>query len=476
MSIITKSDNTQKVFLSENTINVFDILKNNYPYILKSMENENFTLKYDECNLFKELVYDNQVVGFCSYDFSREFITAAINNIYILPDFRGKRIFLGELEKTMKEHNKPSIMEPTRLVVELLIKYGYAVKVSENIVASAIEFIVPGTHVQSNKPYNGDELSTHFYDLNICRCIHILDLEKSHIAYSSPLNYDLIHYELADVDEEYFKNLVEFFKNNELSLMDAILKLEENLPLINYTLEEVIGGEGEFSSYIESLIDDAHVTRSKAIKIKQQIKEEYEAGMILNESLLIRLAYLFNENPNPTITSHEEVCSYCNMPIDGHDKYCHFCGINLDYDILEAEKNLLESFTFEKSTFREDILFIAYKFLKLIDEGIDFEYSVFTIENTYNISWDDLKLFLDKNSYFNHGVITSDGYEFINNHPLYYWEKFHMDAVNYSDFEKYFYEHENVNPVKICMDYLNQFENDECIREIIDEINTNCYE
>lgn len=478
MNIIEKEDNTQKVFLSENTLDVLEILQENYDYIYESMRQEGFNLKYGECNLFKELVFDNKVVGFCSYDFSREFITAAINNIYVLPEFRGNKLFLGEIIKTMEEHNKPSIMEPTRFIVELLIKYGFACKINENIVASAIEFVIPGEHVLSNIDYDNEELSTHFYDLSICASIHILDLDKSHIAYSAPLNHDILKYDCLDyrnsMDEDYFKQISQLFKDNDVELMNIMLDLESNLPIKNYTLEEVIGQEGEFSFYIESLIDDAHVTHERALKIKQQIREEYEAGMILNESLLIRLAYLFEENPKPTITSHDETCPYCSMPIDDHDRYCHFCGINLSYNPEEMQDDLFNSINTENDEFGEDIRFIAYKFLKLIDEKIELEYSIFTIENTYNVSWRNLKEFLDKNDYFSGGSITDEGYQFMRGHPLHFWEKYRMDVVDYTDFEDYFYSHENSSPVEICLDYLKQFGDDECIVKIIDEINKDC--
>ena len=478
MNIIEKEDNTQKVFLSENTLDVLEILQENYDYIYESMRQEGFNLKYGECNLFKEIVFDNKVVGFCSYDFSREFITAAINNIYVLPEFRGNKLFLDEIKKTMEEHNKPSIMEPTRFIVELLIKYGFACKINENIVASAIEFVIPGEHVLSNIDYDNEELSTHFYDLSICASIHILDLNKSHIAYSAPLNHDILKYDCLDyrnsMDDDYFKQISQLFKENDVELMDIMLDLESNLPIKNYTLEEVIGKEGEFSFYIESLIDDAHVTHEKALKIKQQIREEYEAGMILNESLLIRLAYLFEENPKPTITSHDETCPYCSMPIDDHDRYCHFCGINLSYNPEEMQDNLLNSINTERDEFGEDIRFIAYKFLKLIDEKIELEYSIFTIENNYNVSWRYLKEFLDKNDYFSGGSITDEGYQFMRGHPLHFWEKYRMDVVDYTDFEDYFYSHENSSPVEICLDYLKQFGDDECIVKIIDEINKDC--
>ncbi len=471
MDIIIKDNNNQRVFLSENNLDVIEILQENYPYIYDAIENEGFILKYRECNLFKELVFEKKVVGFCSYDFSREFITAALNNIYVLPEFRGNKLLLSELIKTMEEHNKPSIMEPTRLVVELLIDYGFACKINDNIVASAIEFIVPGEHVITNADYANEELSTHYYDLSICASIHILDWNRKHIAYSAPLNYDILHYDdIGTVDEEYVDGLIDFYKKNDVKLMEAILKLEENLPIKNYTLEEIIGDDENFSFYMETLINDAHVTHTKALEIKQQMKEEYEAGMILNESLLIRLAYLFNQNSSPTITSHVEVCPYCEMPIDDHDKFCHFCGINLNYDPYEMQNSLFKSLNTSKSDFNEDIRFIAYKFLKLIDEKIELEYSIYTIENTYNIDWEDLNSFLHKNNYFKNNSITSEGYEFLNSHPLHFWQKYNMDVVNYTDFENYFYNHPDSNPVEVCLNYLSQSDDDEYVLEIINEL------
>nr|WP_294999210.1 GNAT family N-acetyltransferase [uncultured Methanobrevibacter sp.] len=475
MDIIIKDDNTQKVFLTENTLDVCEILEEHYLYILESIRNEEFLLKYDECNLFKELVFEKKVVGFCSYDFSREFITASMNNIYVLPEFRGNGIFYDELKRTMQNHNKPSIMEPTRLVVELLIKYGLARKVTDSLVASAIEFVIPANHVMSNADYANEELSTHFYDLGISRCIHILDLKKHLVAYSSPLNYDLIHYDdISSIDDDYFNCICDLFKDNAVELMNSVLMLEESLAIRNYTLDEVIGKGDEFSIYIESLIDDAHVTRAKALEIKEQIREEYEAGMILNESLLIRLAYLFDEGNEPSITSHDETCPYCSMPIDDHDRYCHFCGINLNYNPDEMQDSLITTIGTYESDFSEDIRFVAYKFLILIDEGIDLDYSIFTIENNYNISWDNLNDFLDKNGYFGEGKITSEGYDFINSHPLHFWQKYQMDIVDYTDFENYFYSHNYLDPKEICLNYLKQFSDDEYIVELIEEIQNDC--
>ena len=150
MNYLKRDDNTQRIFLTESALNVEDILKEKYDYIWDAINDENFILKSPECNLFKELLYDNKVVGFCSYDFSRQFMTVALNNIYILHNFRRKGIFYRELKKIIETHQKPSIVEPTHLIVEILIKYGFAQKINDNIVASAIEFVIPGHNVISD--------------------------------------------------------------------------------------------------------------------------------------------------------------------------------------------------------------------------------------------------------------------------------------------------------------------------------------
>lgn len=479
INYLLRDNNTQKVFLTENTIDIKDLLTENYNYIINSIIKENFILKSDECNLFKELVYDNKVVGFCSYDFSREFMTAALNNIYILPEFRGNGLFLEELKKTMNEHHKPSIIEPTRHIVELLIKYGFAKKINENIVASAIEFIVPGEHVLTNKKIiNEEELSTHFYDLNICASIHVLDMNRCIIAYSLPLNDDIIRFNCiekrSEINDDYFNGIIELFNRKEDKILEILVELEEHLPIKKLSLEEVIGSDDELSHYIETLIDDAHVTYAKALEIKEQIREEYEAGMILNESLLIRLAYLFNIPEEPTLITHDETCPYCNMPLDSHDKYCHYCGINLSYNADEIENNLIDSINQFDSNINneEDIRYIAYKFLKMIYEKINFEYAIFMCENNFNIDFNELKKFLKENNYIMDENITQNGINFLNNHPLFFYEKYQMDIVDYTKFEKYFWENSDLNPKEICLSFLEKYD-DEYIDEIKEEIKRN---
>lgn len=45
-----------------------------------------------------------------------------------------------------------------------------------------------------------------------------------------------------------------------------------------------------------------------------------------------------------------------------------------------------------------------------------------------------------------------------------------MSNINYTDFEKFFYENNDLNGIEICLKYLNQLGDDEDIREIVEEI------
>ena len=59
--LIIRDDNTQKVFLSESSFDVMDILNKHYDYILEEIQNEGIILKGQTCNLFKEWFHTLQI-------------------------------------------------------------------------------------------------------------------------------------------------------------------------------------------------------------------------------------------------------------------------------------------------------------------------------------------------------------------------------------------------------------------------------
>ena len=53
---------------------------NEYPYL------KDYEYRFDEYDLFNEIVYDEKVVGFST--FTEEYGTFTLNDVYILPEFR----------------------------------------------------------------------------------------------------------------------------------------------------------------------------------------------------------------------------------------------------------------------------------------------------------------------------------------------------------------------------------------------------
>lgn len=49
-----------------------------------------------------------------------------------------------------------------------------------------------------------------------------------------------------------------------------------------------------------------------------------------------------------------------------------------------------------------------------------------------------------------------------------------MEIIDYTDFESYFYSHDELTPMEICINYLNELDADEYILEIIEEIEKDC--
>ena len=115
----------------------------------------------------KEVLYDDVVVGFAIYDKKgavkhQDFpnlITLVL--IYILPEYRGKRLMYSEIKDTMSLHPNCifSIDLPNFHIIKSLINNGYATKLNEHIV------YLGDTPITAQ--VNGDTYFYPLYDLRI---------------------------------------------------------------------------------------------------------------------------------------------------------------------------------------------------------------------------------------------------------------------------------------------------------------------
>jgi len=83
-----------------------------------------------------------------------------------------------------------------------------------------------------------------------------------------------------------------------------------------------------------------------------------------------------------------------------------------------------------------------------------------------------LKKYLNENNYIKDKIITEEGIEFLNSHPLHYYEKYKMDIIDYTKFEDYFWNNSDLSGEEICLKFLDQYD-DEYSNEIKEEIKRN---
>ena len=150
-------------------------------------------------DVFKEILFENKVVGFTFYELNSP-TNFILNEIYILPEFRGNSLFLLEINILLVAGNSLTILQPTKNIVEILIHYGLAYKLSENIVASAISFDFKNEDVLSNSNEEFDDeqiMSSNIYDLDIRSILLLMDISTpgwNIIYYHEELENDFKRY------------------------------------------------------------------------------------------------------------------------------------------------------------------------------------------------------------------------------------------------------------------------------------------
>ena len=64
-----------------------------HPQLIKSINKEKYMIDYDKFDLFHEITYDGDVVGFITLENDDLNTCMTINECYILPEWRGNNLF-----------------------------------------------------------------------------------------------------------------------------------------------------------------------------------------------------------------------------------------------------------------------------------------------------------------------------------------------------------------------------------------------
>ena len=330
INYITREDGSPKLFSVETEFDFLDLdeILEDYPYILDSMENEEeYYIENDICSFFDEILFENKVVGFATYD-TRNMTDLLLCECYILPEFRGKKLFFDEICKMIFIAENFGILQPTRNIVDLLVDYSFAKNVTEDIVVSGIPFYFDEIDAKSykNRELDEDEMDpSYFYDLSINSTISV---DNDDIIYHNLLENDLRrHGKRKELDESYFTNIKDFFTENDFD--DVIEELIENLPQIKFGYDEIIGNSEGLSDYMQSIVDNGMISYDKAIEIKQQLISEFESGQLKDEDIDERFTVLISNELNDS------------LQLDFMNDLSNFDSENEDEQMLKAFFNLI---------------------------------------------------------------------------------------------------------------------------------------
>ena len=419
---IIRNDDNPKIIHNDlaDYLDVESILKKDYEYIYESILNEGFILENKLGDVFKEILFENKVVGFAFYELNSQ-TNFVLNEIYILPEFRGNSLFLLEINTILAAGNSLSILQPTKNIVEILIHYGFAYKLSENIVASAISFDFKDEDILSNSNEEIDDeqiMSSNIYDLDIRSSLFLMDISspgRNIIYYHEELENDFKKYgKRKPLNKSYFNEIKELFLHNSEEFTQIMFDLKDKLPKSQLGFDIVVGHGEEFSDYMQGMVDDGIISKNKAQKIKDVLTEEYEHGEVTDDGIITRFNFFVNDLDSQIdildfFQLNTNLCPYCHKSINLSDDFCSICGYNLffepDFDFMDDDFedgviidkddvsfNLSELFENLKPRYKlEDIDYgkdfptrydlDQYKLLKFIDEVHNLDLAFILINN-----------------------------------------------------------------------------------------------
>jgi len=348
--LIYREDGEAKTRLMNEELTLLDLneVLKDYPYIKESMEKENYIIENPMCSFFGELLYDNYVVGFVAYYVDIDIQEVYLYEIYVLPEYRGNGFLDKEIQRLLKDGEVLNIYEPNHTLINTLIKYGYAAKLNDYLVSSAIPLEAPADSYTSNtgEHFLNEESQnlSNLYDLNISAVLFLHNISSYNtniIHYTRALNSDIINYDALEkrkeLDSNYFDKIKRDMTENCDKFAETITELKSKLPKTKYDIEEIVGKAPQLSEFLEGVIEDNIITPEEAYQIQKQMTEEYENGDVLPEELCKRVNFLCTElqddfdgitNELEDVPNILPKCGYCGMIINPSEPSCMLCGYN----------------------------------------------------------------------------------------------------------------------------------------------------
>ncbi len=357
-----------------------DLLKDKYPEISKAIKNEGYNLEFQDYDIFEEITFENQVVGFVTL----ENIPPSLNHFwivdaYIIPEYRGNNLFFNFLSILLAQDNFEFYpRKPTKAFINVLLKNDYAFKLTSDFVVSYIKFMIDAnSDIYKNQKikrfYKKPSLSmlykSNLFDMNLCSAM-VRDPNVDFIKYdnffalSEPRKYDFKKHncrkKLKRVTEKYIDDRVETWELNYEEIEDFIQRKDSEIAN-ELLVENMIGSEDELCDDFINFLEESNLSIDDGFKIRNHVVDKLDSGELNEKSYIRRVAYLINhfEAIDKKIDDFDEsveTCPFCGEKVKDYFRSCEGCGLHIrEIDFEEHAVDGLKSM-FKKFLDRLDSL------------------------------------------------------------------------------------------------------------------------
>lgn len=420
-----------------DAVDIEELLEKKYDYIFKSMNENGYTLNRHHCTYFNEIVYKKKVVGFCAYTITNNVSNLTLVASYILPEYRAKGLFFDEINKIFTSDKSVSIYEASPFIVDLLVNYGFARKLDENLVISSIDFEIPSTSITHSINHEKIKFedyiyTTNFYDTSIKSTVILLD-EK--IMYLSQWNNK--NKEIQAIDNSYYEKIIQLIQERKKEI-DYYLKLvkdgdnEEKFEDKNYPAE--FSYENNDSGKI-NILDNVNNRKKKKHSFNNLENLNYEKyTLAYKDAAIYDFIKKFKNNQNIELTN-----SIIEIDHDFKNDYLKRTVLEEGYISNQVSEEKKEDFVENlkvsqlKKILKDNDLPVNGNKNKLIKMVMDYVPEENLRENTYHI--------------------TPKGEEFLeDNNQIFFFNKF-LKKYYYYEFAKY-YELYKLPLTEVCIKFL----------------------
>ena len=353
--IMSSKEDIQR--LNNNDLHM--ILEENYPDILQSMHDEGYEIECPKYLIFRQLVFEDKVVGFAAFELLHFYSDdIAMNECYVLPEYRGKGLLGRELTELIETPNiSLFIRRPSKSIVKILLNNDLAVLSENDVAISFIPFMVGGGDVYKSKKIRKhvksvpiDSRAMYFslaYDLKTGGVIfkkapYYYPFEDDEVVISKPRRIDSSSY--ADkIRPQYLRDLANsVYSNRHLigELKDDVYsRIRDDLSVGN-----LMGNECLLNQEFADLLDANGLTVADGFKIREEIINALDSGEIRHKGIKARLNYLMGDYRCDGFDSIDLKCPHCENRVAFYLKTCNVCGHDLTCEntFLSVKNQILE--------------------------------------------------------------------------------------------------------------------------------------